>query len=234
MAVENSDEDQVHDPLNPVFEMFSRRQFLIGAASAGSFLALTRAGLAQDRKRTRVILLGTKGGPRVGEAGRSNPSTLILINDVPYLIDCGYGATKQLISAGVAVNRLRYIFITHHHSDHNLEFGPLLYNAWITGIPTRVDAYGPPGLAKMAHDFFEYEKFDIETRIVDEGRPDPRRLLTIHEFDKQGDVLTNDEVKVTSCHVRHPPIAQAYGYRFDAHDRSIRSEERRVGKECRS
>ena len=182
---------------------------------------MPKTTFSQQNKPTRLILLGTKGGPRVGEAGRSNPSTLILINDVPYLIDCGYGATKQLISAGVAVNRLRYIFITHHHSDHNLEFGPLLYNAWITGIPTRVDAYGPPGLAKMAHDFFEYEKFDIETRIVDEGRPDPRQLLTIHEFDKQGDVLTNDEVKVTSCHVRHPPIAQAYAYRFDAHDRSI-------------
>src|ERR1041384_5198881 len=158
--------------------MFSRRQFLIGAASAGSFLALTRAGLAQDRKRTRVILLGTKGGPRVGEAGRSNPSTLIMINDVPYVIDCGYGTSKQLLNTGVALNRLRYIFITHHHSDHNLELGALVYNAWITGLPVRVDAYGPPGLQQMSRDFFNYLKFDINTRIDDEGRADPRTLLT--------------------------------------------------------
>src|SRR4029453_10998260 len=47
----------------------------------------------------------------VGEAGRSNPATLLLINDVPYLVDCGYGATKQLLLAGIAVNRVRYIFI---------------------------------------------------------------------------------------------------------------------------
>jgi len=121
----------------------------------------------------------------------------------------------------VALNRLRYIFITHHHSDHNLEFGPLWYNAWITGIPTRIDAYGPPGLTKMSHDFFNYQKFDIETRMVDEGRPDPRKLLTLHEFAKPGVVLTNDEVKVSSCGVRHPPITQAYAYRFDAKDRSV-------------
>jgi len=200
----------------------TRREFIGAAASFAAVCSLSpKTALSQQPKPTRLILLGTKGGPRVGEAGRSNPSTLILINDVPYLVDCGYGTTKQLLNANVAVNRLRYLFITHHHSDHNLEFGPLLYNAWITGIPTHVDAYGPFGLAKMARDFFSYLRFDIDTRIVDEGRPDPRKLLTVHEFSKPGLVLTNEDVKVSSCRVRHPPITQAYAYRFDARDRSI-------------
>jgi len=173
-----------------------------------------------QKKSTRVVLLGTKGGPRVGEAGRSNPSTLILINDVPYLVDCGYGVTKQLITTGVALDRLKYVFITHHHSDHNLEFGPLIYNTWITGLPAHIDAYGPPGLTTMAELFFNYQKFDIDTRIVDEGRTDPHKLLTTHEI-KPGVVLVNDDVKVSSCLVRHPPIKQAYAYRFDAKDRSV-------------
>src|ERR1044072_1895934 len=115
----------------------TRRQFLRAAGGfAVSCSLLRETAFGQQKTRTRVILLGTKGGPRVAEAGRSNPSTLILIDDVPYLVDCGYGTSRQLLSAGVALNRLRYIFITHHHSDHNLEFGPLLYNAWITGLPT--------------------------------------------------------------------------------------------------
>jgi len=200
----------------------TRRQFLHAAGGfAVSCSLLPKIGFGQQKTKTRLILLGTKGGPRVGEAGRSNPSTLILINDVPYLIDCGYGTSRQLLSANVALNRLRYIFITHHHSDHNLEFGPLVYNAWITGIPARIDAYGPPGLTKMSVDYFNYLEFDIQTRMVDEGRPDPRKLVTIHEFAKPGVVLMNDEVKVSSCRVRHPPITQAYAYRFDAADRSI-------------
>ena len=129
----------------------TRRQFLTAAAGfAVSQALLPHAGFGQDKKSTRVILLGTKGGPRLGESGRSNPSTLIMINDVPYVVDCAYGTSKQLIAAGVALNRVRYIFITHHHSDHNLDFGPLLYNAWITGQPARVDAYGPTGLNRMA------------------------------------------------------------------------------------
>jgi len=202
-------------------EIFDRRQFLMGAASAASFLALRRAGVAQDKKRTRVILLGTKGGPRVGEAGRSNPSTLVLINDVPYVVDCGYGVSRQLIKADIALNRVRYIFITHHHSDHNLEYGPLFYNAWITGLPVRVDAYGPVGLGKLTRDFFAYQKFDIDIRIPDEGRPDPRKLLTSHVFNHSGLVMQNGDVKVTSLRVKHPPITQSYAYRFDAKDRSV-------------
>jgi ribonuclease BN (tRNA processing enzyme) len=182
---------------------------------------LDRSAFSQGNKSTRIVLLGTKGGPRVGEADRSNPATLLLINDVPYLIDCGYGVTKQLITAGVALNRLRYIFITHHHSDHNLEFGPLIYNTWITGLPAQIDAYGPPGLTRMARQFFDYQKFDIDVRIVDEGRTDPRQLVTTHEISKPGVVLTNTDVKVSMCVVRHPPIKDAFAYRFDAKDRSV-------------
>ena len=202
--------------------MFNRRQFLISIASAASVFALSRITLAQEAKPTRIILLGTKGGPTLAtRTNRSNSATLIVINEVPYLIDCGYGVSRQLISAGISLNRLRYIFITHHHSDHNLEYGPLLYNASVASQSIRIDTYGPPGLQKLTNDFFEYERFDIETRLADEGRADARKAITIHEFDAAGVVMQNDDVKITSCRVRHPPITQSYAYRFDAKDRSI-------------
>src|ERR1044072_301570 len=117
---------------------FNRRTFL---KTASAFLIasgfMPGLGLSQERKTMRLILLGTRGGPRVAVSGRSNPSNLILVNDVPYVIDCGYGTTRQLLAAGVPLEHLRYIFITHHHSDHNLEFGTLFYNAWVTGLGTR-------------------------------------------------------------------------------------------------
>ena len=200
---------------------YSRRQFLAGiGSSAISYSAFAHLTVKQA-KHTRIILLGTKGGPSVGKSGRSNPATLILINDVPYLIDCGYGVSRQLISAGISLDRLRYIFITHHHSDHNLEYGPLLYNAWVTAKPIHIDAYGPAGLKKLTQDFFESQRFDIETRLVDEGGVDPRTLVAVHEFDQPGVVMQNLDVKITSCRVRHPPITASYAYRFDAGDRSI-------------
>jgi ribonuclease BN (tRNA processing enzyme) len=191
-------------------------------ASAFAVTGCLGARVLAQQNRTRIVLLGTKGGPTLAtKTGRSNASTLLVINDVPYVIDCGYGVSRQLINAGVSLDRLRYIFITHDHSDHDLEYGALFYNAWMTKQAPRVDAYGPVGLQRLTRSFFNYMKFDIETRMVDEGIADPRGLLTVHEFSRAGLVMQNDQVKVTSLRVRHPPITQSYAYRFDARDRSI-------------
>jgi ribonuclease BN (tRNA processing enzyme) len=127
----------------------------------------------------------------------------------------------QVTQAGVPLNLLRHVFITHHHSDHDLDYGNLIYDAWAAGLRTPVDAYGPPPTKAMTAAYWELNKFDIETRIADEGRPDLRKLVTVHEFDQPGLVMQNDDVKVSAARVRHPPITQAYAYRFDAADRSI-------------
>src|SRR6476619_4897942 len=159
----------------------TRRQFLLSSSGFALSLCFNAGALAQQA-HTRIILLGTKGGPTLTtKTGRSNASTLLLINNVPYVIDCGYGVSRQLMNAGVSLDRLRYIFITHDHSDHDLEYGALFYNSWTTRKSPRVDAYGPVGLRRMTHDFFNYMKFDIDTRIVDEGIADPRQQLTVNE-----------------------------------------------------
>ena len=110
----------------------NRRGFLSGAmiAAAAAWAAPLNTVFAQGavQQKTRLILLGTKGGPRVGGEGRKNPSTLLLINGVPYVVDCGYGTSQNLVRAGVPLNAVRYFFITHHHSDHNLEYGSVIYN----------------------------------------------------------------------------------------------------------
>jgi ribonuclease BN (tRNA processing enzyme) len=203
----------------------SRRNFLSGTAALAATAALAplRAARAQAvaRKKTRLVLLGTGGGPRVVPNGRAKPANLIVANGVPYVIDCGSGVSQQLVRAGVPLNTLRHVFITHHHSDHDLDYGNLFYNAWVAGLRTRVDAWGPPPTRAMTDAYWELNKFDIETRIKDEGRPDLRKLVAAHEFDSNGLVMQNDDVKITCARVRHPPIAQAYAYRFDCADRSI-------------
>ncbi len=198
----------------------ARRGFLAGLAGFAFAAGRPPRALGQPRKGTRLILLGTKGGPRVG-GSRKNPSTLLLVNDVPYVVDCGFGTSQQLLAAGVALSRLRHVFLTHLHSDHMLEYGPLVYNAWAGGLRSRVDVYGPPPLRGVTQAFWEYVRFDVDTRIEDEGRPDPRPMLVVNEFDAPGVVMQNDDVKVTSAAVLHPPIKHAYAYRFDTKDRSI-------------
>lgn len=198
-----------------------RRQFL--SITTGSLLLnlLPKPANARQNKRTRVILLGTKGGPTITASGRSNPSTLILIDDVPYVIDCGYGASKQLLKAGVAHKDIRYIFCTHLHSDHAIEYGTLFYNAWEAGRTAQISTYGPRGLEKMTRDFFSYMSIDVDTRIRDEGRADPRKMIAAYEITNNGLVMQNDDVKVSCIRVPHPMVKDAFAFRFDTKDRSI-------------
>jgi ribonuclease BN (tRNA processing enzyme) len=180
-----------------------------------------RAARAQGPAKTRLVLLGTGGGPRVIPNGRAKSANLIVANGVPYVVDCGSGVSQQLVRAGVPLNTLRYVFITHHHSDHNLDYGNLIHNAWVAGLRAPVDAYGPPPIKAMTEAYWQLNRFDIETRIADEGRPDLRKLVAAHEFAEPGPVMQNADVKVTAARVRHPPVEHAYAYRFDSADRSI-------------
>jgi len=190
---------------------------LAGAAAAALW---TFPSSAQPASKTKLILLGTAGGPRPWTS-RSQPAQVILVNDTPYVVDCGNGVARQLALAGVPLAALRHIFITHHHSDHNADYGNLILLAWASGLQKRLDTWGPPPLEKMTKLFFEMNAFDIDTRIADERRPPLVPLVHAHEIRAGGIVMSDDNVKVTAALVKHPPVVPAFAYRFDARDRSI-------------
>jgi ribonuclease BN (tRNA processing enzyme) len=196
----------------------SRRGF-VAAAMAAVAAAAPRSITAQTG-RTKLVLLGTGGGPRPRTAS-SAAAQVIVSNDAAYVIDCGDGVARQLAFAGVPLTTLRHIFITHQHSDHNADYGNLIGLAWAAGLRTRVDAWGPPPLARMTKLFFEMNKYDIDTRIANEGRVPIVPLVHVHEQRSGGLVMSDDNVRVTSTLVDHPPVVPALAYRFDARDRSI-------------
>ena len=70
-----------------------------------------------------------------------------------YVLDCGMGATDQYARTGIPFDSLRSIFITHHHPDHNIEYGPLLVVGWVQGMHVDVRTFGPPPLKQMTEDF---------------------------------------------------------------------------------
>lgn len=182
--------------------------------------AATNVSAQTSASDAKLVLLGTKGGPRVSR-GRSNPANLILANNRSYVVDCGYGVTRQLLQAGIEAHQVRTILITHHHSDHNLELGPLIYNAWAGGLREPIDVWGPPPLQQLIDDFFRSMSYDIDIRVEDEGRIDLRKLVRVHEFAAPGVVFETEGLRVTSAKVLHPPLTHAYAYRFDTPGRSI-------------
>ena len=198
--------------------MIDRREALKLALGSAAALAAP-AALAQSpaKPRTKIVFLGTKGGPRV-DVGPSNPANLVVVNDTPFVIDCGMGVSRQLASAGVPLASVKYILISHHHSDHNLEYGNLVYNAWAAGLSSPIHSFGPKGLEAMTRTYWELNKFDVETRIDDEGRPDPRKLLIAKDIVEEGVVLQTADVKVTAFRTPHPPIMDNFAYKFETPD----------------
>lgn len=195
--------------------------FLLGLGGMGDALARQAKAAGADLEQgTQLVLLGTKGGPRVGGV-RSNPANVLMIDGEPHVVDCGYGVASQLVKAGVPLPSISKVFITHMHSDHILEYGPMLYSAWAAGLNHQVDVWGPPTLESMTRAFMDSMKFDIEIRMPDEGKPDLRKLVATHEFAHGGVILQNGKVKVTAARNIHPPIHDSFALRFDTQDRSI-------------
>jgi ribonuclease BN (tRNA processing enzyme) len=185
------------------------------AGSLGLKAGAATAAEAEAATGTKWIFLGTKGGPRV-TTGRSNPANVLLVDGVPFVVDCGPGVTKRLVEAKVALPSVRYIFVTHMHSDHVLELGNLVYGGWAIGLNHEVDAFGPVGLDGLVRNYWESIKDDVEIRIPDEGKPDPRKLLKVKEIVEPGPVMATDKVKVTAFRTPHPPINEKnYAYKFE-------------------
>lgn len=197
--------------------MIDRRTTLKLALGSAAMLASPVVRAQNAKPRTRIVFLGTKGGPRVG-IGAANPANLLVVNDTPFVIDCGMGVSRQLVTAGVPIPSVKYIFISHHHSDHNLEYGNLFYNAWAAGLSTPIHSFGPRGIEAMTREYWELNKFDVETRIADEGRPDPRKLLIAKDITDDGVVLKTSDVTVTAFRTPHPPITDNFAYKFETPD----------------
>src|SRR5271170_4521414 len=205
-----------------------RRKFLGTSAALIAALPLQRAwgidaqptAVDNGKPKSRLILLGTAGGP-TPKPNRAAPAQVIVVNGVSYVIDCGNGVARQMVLAKLKLGSIRNVFLTHHHSDHNADYGNLLLLSWETDLTTRVDAYGPPPLLEMTRLFLALNDYDIRTRIADEGRPPLKDLIVAHEITAGGPVMQDDNVKVTAALVDHPPVEPAFAYRFDTADRSI-------------
>lgn len=162
-----------------------------------------------------VALLGTKGGPAIRPESAMPTASLLCLGGRPVVIDCGLGVTRGLTNQGVALETLDLVFITHLHSDHYLEFGPLLHTAWTAGLKTPVRVFGPRGLESYWRHFVESMRFDIDLRIADEGRPDLRDLVRL-EVIEEGMVLEDGPLCVHVLRNQHPPITESYALSFRA------------------
>ncbi|MBT2496720.1 MBL fold metallo-hydrolase [Microbacterium sp. ISL-59] len=191
----------------------SRRTLLTGAGvgAAGLAFGSDTASASPQRKdrnhRTRVVLAGTAGGPPP-QAGRLGICTVIVVEDRAYIVDLGPSGVTAYANAGLTMEQIRSVFVTHLHSDHIAE----LYNLfWLNygaqgargKITGPVDIYGPgradkppqapgakvqnpddptPGLTDFLTSSVAGTAYDLNTRMTESRTPDIWEILKPHDI----------------------------------------------------
>ena len=167
-----------------------------------------------------LTLLGVKGGPAI-RPGSSMPTAILLrLAGCTVLVDAGLGAARGVCDAGFALTEIDLIVITHLHSDHYLELGPLLHTAWTAGRRRPVPVIGPPGLKAYWRHFLSAMAFDVDLRIADEGRVPLEPLAEIHAL-REGQVWAEGALRIDALRNLHPPIAESYALRVTGEGRTV-------------
>lgn len=192
---------------------FIRKSFLLSGLAGLNLPSNLKENYLLNEDGDRLVLLGTQGGPLIRSYKQTPSANLIVYQKIPFIIDTGYGTTFKLKEAGINLSTIKHIFITHFHSDHYLDLGPLLYNAWISGLAEPINVYAPAGLKAMLNAFWESNRFDIDTRIKDEERPDIRQLVITHEI-SEGMLIANSDFEISALKNIHPPIENSYAFKF--------------------
>lgn len=115
----------------------------------------------------KITLLGT-GGPRP-DPNRHGPATMLQIGDDLLLFDTGRGVVLQMVRAGIPIERVQPVFLTHHHYDHIGDLADVILTGWLLGRRQTLPIFGPPGTTAIVEALLTqvYDK-DIEFRAKGE------------------------------------------------------------------
>jgi ribonuclease BN (tRNA processing enzyme) len=218
-------------------------QFRVVAASAVVAIALTRSAAAQSGSspsaalgaadRTEVLFLGTAGGPPL-RLDRSEPSTLLIVDGRPYLIDCGIGTIQRMLGAGIQSEQIKTIFFTHLHADHDLGLADVMANDFLrlnyASSSTSINIYGPPQTQELVDAAFHYITMGFRAFAAEPGsiraglvNGEIKSPFVAHEIQGAGLVYQDDKIRVTAAenshYARMPPQSRqqmkSYSYRIE-------------------
>lgn len=169
----------------------------------------------------RILMLGT--GAAMPDPDRYNSSMLLTVRGRHYLFDCGQGATRQMVRAGIDPATVDVVFLSHLHYDHIAEFPFFMIATWMCNRAKAPVVIGPPGTQHFVDHLLADGAFakDIEARAQY-----PQRQRNLHALKpdvrecRPGLVFEDELVKVSACYVEHIPreISPCFGLRMDTVD----------------
>jgi ribonuclease Z len=176
-----------------------------------------------------VTLLGT-GGPRP-DPDRAGPATLIDAAGRLLLVDAGRGVCLRLAQAGVGLDEIDGVLITHHHFDHIGDLGDVILAGWNLGRNVPLQIIGPPGTAAIVEALLStIYRSDIAFRLREDemmgGSLRPvEDMVAVSEVGDGWSGMVG-EVQISVGEVDHGDVLDlpdwtALGFRFEGDGRSV-------------
>ena len=99
----------------------------------------------------RIHILGA--GTPTPTADRFGSSYVVQIGDEHLMFDCGPSATHKLVKAGLFPTQIGYLFFTHHHFDHDVDYPCFLLTRWDQSIggEKQLEVSGPTLTEQLTH-----------------------------------------------------------------------------------
>ncbi|MDE2818531.1 MAG: MBL fold metallo-hydrolase [Chloroflexota bacterium] len=173
--------------------------------------------------RTQLVVLGS-GTPNA-EAGRAGSGLAIVVDDRPYLVDCGHGVVQRVVEARAAgiINwstvDLTRLFLTHLHADHSVGLPDILFTPWIHGREEKVAAFGPRGLKDTVEHI--QAAYRVNTREHLKAHPaSPGGFMAEVTAVQTGLVYQDDRLRVYAWKADHGDM-EAFSYKFVTPDKTI-------------
>lgn len=187
------------------------------------------SALAEDRQG-EFVTLGTQGGP-LANAVRSQPANALVLENGVYLVDIGDGAAGRLAAAGIPLQRLKGVFISHLHFDHTGGLAAVLGLRFQLNAPGVLTVYGPPGTEEMVAGLVASMQPSAEAGygVPDEQKPDPAAMVSVVEI-RDGANIALEGLTVTAAENTHYSFPEgseldrrfnSLSFRFDLAERSI-------------
>jgi len=100
----------------------------------------------------RITFLGT--GTCVHGKHNKAQSSILIEDESKILIDCGAGTFLRMGEAGIHVNDIDAILLTHNHLDHNADIFVILKARWLEN-GEKIHIFGPKGTAEFLEELQE-------------------------------------------------------------------------------
>jgi ribonuclease Z len=183
----------------------------------------------------RVYILGA--GTPTPTPERFGSSSVVHVADEYVMFDCGPAATHKLVKAGLWPTQIDYLFFTHHHFDHDVDYPCFLLCRWDQGAgkERELQVFGPNLTETItekiigeegafAHDWKARVNAPTSQQVyVNRGGVLPRRPPSVSVKDVgPGLVYEGKQWRVTAAPAEHvQPYLDSLAYRLDSAEASI-------------